>query len=259
MGVKVQYSFFSHQGCVRENNEDALLVHKKLVCDGNNTVIECNSLEGEKFLFAVADGVGGEQYGEIVSKMVLTRLLQNNDHLFSFEDLKTEIIEIEKELTLLSTDTIISNQSSSTIAGLLIVKDTVMAFNVGDSRVYRLNNGFFEKISHDHSIVQTLFDQGMIDEDEMRYHPQKNIITSSISADSNKKSLDIYHQIKKIREFDIFFICSDGIWETLSLDEIEEIWNETNSLDFSQKILNASFEKKARDNISLILILCQRV
>jgi len=142
-----------------------------------------------------------------------------------------------------------------TLAGLIIRGTKAIAFNVGDCRVYRINGNYFEQITKDHSIVQTLFDEGIITEEEMRFHPRRNVITSSVSGDGRSDSIHVFSHKISLRNYDIFFICSDGIWGCFSHDELEMIYQRFQGYDFCEKLLTAALARKASDNISGILLI----
>lgn len=255
----IQYSYFSNTGCHRKKNEDAVLVQNAVISDINMDIIESEIIIGLNFNFVVADGMGGEQHGEYASRVTLEYIKDHADKVFTRFELNDLLISCDMYLKEITSKDPIFNRSGTVIAGIFIRNDNLFIFNIGDCRVYRLNYEYFETISHDHSLVQTYVDQGGLNEDEMRYHQEKNIITSAITSYRSHENLEIFIDEKKLRDGDVFFICSDGIWETLSLDELEEIWEQFGPGGFSEKILQKCLEKDARDNISLILLVCKRV
>jgi protein phosphatase len=140
---------------------------------------------------------------------------------------------------------------SSTMAGVFFTKGELAVFNCGDCRVYRFSRPYLAKLSHDHSIVQSLFDSGAIGEEEMRSHPQKNVIISSVGIDNEQteiffKKIPIGHPLT-------LFLCSDGVWETLSLDRLEEILCQP-AKEAATVLANELFEQKAKDNISFVIL-----
>jgi serine/threonine protein phosphatase PrpC len=102
--------------------------------------------------------------------------------------------------------------------------------------------------------VQTLFEEGIIREDEMRSHPKKNLVTSSVSGDGLSGSMKLFTTKVHLRNNDIFFICSDGIWGCFSHTELEKIYLKFQGFEFCEKILTLAISKKAPDNISAILV-----
>ena len=141
------------------------------------------------------------------------------------------------------------------LAGVVFCLDAALVFNCGDCRVYRHNGKCLEKLSHDHSIVQMLCDQGEIDEDSMRTYPQKNIVTSCVSADLANSSLYLY-QVPLLQEGQKFFMCSDGVWEALSDQEIEECLSVESTYEaactLSKKLLELG--DRCHDNISFVIV-----
>lgn len=136
----------------------------------------------------------------------------------------------------------------ATIAGIVFCSDSILIFNCGDCRVYRKQGEYLEKLSHDHSVVQELFDRGDIDENDMRTHQKKNIITACVS--SRTEDLNIFFRAVPYKmENQRFLLCSDGVWEALTIDEIEKC---TSPQELANILLN--LHKNCKDNISFIMI-----
>ena len=204
-------------------------------------------------LFCVADGVGGYNKGELASKEVLTSFsesLSNN----SVVDIEDAIKHAKNHLDILATNEPSLLNFGTTIAGIYLNDSQITVFNCGDSRVYRLNDPFFEKITDDHSIVETLVKKGLIDESEALVHPQKNVITSGIFGDRTTQFPILFLKNLSLRNEEVFIICSDGVWETVSVDMLENLYKTKGIENFSESILNECLHKKADDNISVIVV-----
>ncbi len=254
MESQIEAYFFSHNGGIRTNNEDGLLVGSVLVSDTSMLHPDCLK-EGEGgYLFCVADGIGGQEKGEVATKIVLTTLKEiatPDLNESSFEDVISQAKDNLEQYVIEHPD---AYNLGCTLAGISIAGKDALTFNIGDCRVYRINGYFFEQVTRDHSIVQTLYDEGRITEDEMRTHPRRNVVTSSVSGDGNPHSVHIYIQILHLRTDEWFFICSDGIWGCFSHDELEVIYKRFQGFEFCEKLLGAAIARKASDNISAILL-----
>ena len=143
----------------------------------------------------------------------------------------------------------------ATIAGAAIDrgKKTVFAFNLGDCRVYRFRGGFLDKLTHDHSRVQELFDRGEISEEEMRTHPHKNVVTAGVTADDPSASA-LFCREFPLQEGDKFFACSDGVWEALPIDEIERSLSGDDPLSACAALQAKLFAAACGDNVSFVFV-----
>lgn len=254
MNGDIEVCFFTNNGGVRGNNEDSLLICDHVVHAVSMDTPEKVTLNPESALFCVADGIGGEQKGEVASRMVLESLSDTRDRITDMSSIKKLLILAKERLDTYATEHPDAFNLGTTIAGICIRDDTVFAFNAGDCRVYRINGSYFEQVTQDHSVVQNLFDEGIITEEEMRHHPRRNVVTSSLSGDGNSGSVHVFMTELHLRENDQFFICCDGIWGCFSHDELEMIYRKFPGPEYCDKILGAALARKATDNISAILI-----
>jgi serine/threonine protein phosphatase PrpC len=141
----------------------------------------------------------------------------------------------------------------TTISGMMIVRGKGTVFNCGDSRVYRQRAKSLERITKDHSLVQGLVDAGMITEEEMRTHPQKNIITSALIGDLEHHLPVLSVRDVEIRNGDRFLLCTDGVWESMSHGEMERCLQAGGEEGVSC-IVHKIFSAGARDNLSLVVV-----
>ena len=215
-------------------------------------------VENEYFkLYVVADGMGGHNAGEVASKMATTEILnyvQNNFKSESNEDLLIEAIGKANECIYEYSKTNKNlNGMGTTVTACLITKDYEQVANVGDSCCFgiSISNKEMKKITKDHSLVQELVDSGSISESEAVNHPKKNIITRALGT-KHRVSVDIF-PIKN-RIYDMYLLCSDGLTNELTRDEILEIIlqeNEYNSV--ANKLVEKAKLNGGRDNITVLL------
>ena len=251
---QMEVFYFTHNGGVRTLNEDSLLISQEVIAECSMESPEIFRTDYSDSIFCVADGIGGEQRGEVASSMVLSGIRDYQDAITDNATLSGTLFLVKKLLDTYALENPEASNLGSTLSGICFRGETGIAFNVGDCRVYRINEGKFEKITKDHSLVQSLYDEGIIREDEMRHHPKKNIVTSSISGDGLPDSIRLFSTTVDLQSDDIFFICSDGIWECFSHDELEMIYQKFQGFTYCEKILTAALARKASDNISAILI-----
>lgn len=239
--------FKTDRGAMRDRNEDAFLVLKK-----------------EK-VFAVADGVGGQNAGDVASRLAVTSVsdyirehplsdnIQSEDRdswlrdyfldCFKFAD--QAIIEYAKETS--------DNSGMATTLVLMYIEgEHLYVVNVGDSRAYMVRNGIIARVTEDHTYVNSLVKSGKITEKEAAVHPQKNIITRALGADVNANP-DLFRNT--IKNGDYILLCTDGLHGELNDAEILDIIEKDDDMDTVCKNLVAEAKLKGgRDNITVVCI-----
>lgn len=251
----MQFTSFgtSHVGHHRKHNEDSYL---------------CNP---EKKLFLVADGIGGQASGEIASKETIRSIEEFVVHSQS-EDITWPTFDNELSLEqnrLLAAVTKanyrireLSDQNPSmegmgtTIVGTIIEGDRLAIVNVGDSRLYRIQDNQIEQITQDHTLVGEQERKGLLTKAEASKHPQKHILTSALGIGAIKDiKIDLY--LIEILEKDLFLICSDGLSDMLDDEEILATikFFKSKSLDkMGLSLVQQANLAGGRDNITLILL-----
>lgn len=248
----MQVCWYTNKGSSREKNEDTLLIRNNLYSNISMEKPACLEFDAIEGLFCIADGVGVDRYGGIAGEMVLSHLSGNIKRITGIPAIIELIHESKKALDDFARKNDSYVSFGTTIAGIVLNHNNGYVFNCGDSRVYKSKNEFLEKISHDHSIPQQLFDIGEIDEDEMRKHPLKNIITSSISGDLKAIYPEIHVRAFKIPEHCRFLLCCDGIWTAMDSSDLEAFFLKNSLEEGIRKIIDFSFSERVQDNISII-------
>jgi serine/threonine protein phosphatase PrpC len=222
-------------GKVRKVNEDS--------CMSNN----------EEAHWAVADGMGGHQAGDLASQMIVNNLspLKQTESLSDFVDsIEDTLLGVNENLYQLaqSRNTVIG----STVVGAVLHQNHMLFYWAGDSRGYLLRNGKLFQLTTDHTLVQELVDKEKITQEQAKSHPDKNIITRAVGSHS---ALVIDYYIAPIEQGDIFLICSDGIEKEVNDDALNIMLNEGKNIEqAADTILNTVLQKGARDNVTFILI-----
>ncbi len=240
--------YYTSKGKVRDNNEDAILIQDKLISEADFEEPIEEECEG-CFLFAVADGMGGHQKGEIASREALETLrrLKPRDN----EELDMAIEKSRDRLEELVKQDSSCYGMGTAIAGLILKEEGyAVVFNVGDCRVYRIRENKIERLTIDHSLVEMLVARGDISREEAKQHPKRNVLTSAIIGDNYKSPLEVYKREVIILENTKFLICSDGLWEELEEEELLRLANSETKSEFFD-ILK---DKPLKDNLSFILL-----
>lgn len=250
----VNACYVSHTGKVRHHNEDSLLLNDLLISGADVEEVKCLQSEEERHIFIVADGMGGHQKGEVASRTVLTAFKDKYGQANNKEDIMEIMRLAREELNRIVEDDEHSYGLGTTIAGILIVEDRALIFSCGDSRIYHLRGDSLERITKDHSCVQELVDAGVIAEDEMRSHPQRNVITSSLTGDGRRGLPEIEMKELPVAKGQKFLLCSDGLWESMRLDAMEECYSNRYQKEIVECLYEKTMKSGARDNLSVIAL-----
>ena len=182
-------------------------------------------------LLVVADGMGGMNAGEVASKLVIEgikkkfsnvpdSILIDETEIISF--IRRAIVESDESIKQYAKEHKEAEGLGSTIVLLWLLNGQAYCGWCGDSRIYRFNpNNELVRLSHDHSYVQSLVDEGKITEDEAFEHPDSNIISKSLGDNGNKADPEI--RVYDIYSRDVFMLCSDGLCGLLQDSELNEI------------------------------------
>lgn len=214
-------------------------------------------------LFVVADGLGGQDSGELASRMTVDTLWQSiraslweTATIEQVTDLAPE--EALRQAVLAANETVYrtrlerKSQMSSTVTVALLVDGTVHIANVGDSRTYVFSAQGLARITKDHSLVQRLVDTGQIKPEEIYTHPRRNLIYQSI-GDRTDVQVDLYRH--EFSSDERLVLCSDGLWEMVHDDGLEEVLlaecDPQRACD--RLVINANLAG-GEDNISVIIV-----
>lgn len=226
----------THAGLRRALNEDRLLDHPG---DG---------------LWAVADGMGGHRSGDVAAARVVEALsaLDASDSGFGrLNDLVRAISEVNAELFAQAAEGPETSPSGATVVALLAHERHFACIWAGDSRAYLLRDGVVAPITRDHSLVQSLIDDGRIDAAERRRHPDAHIITRAVGAAAK---IDLERRFAPIQAGDIFLLCSDGLTACVEDEELAGFIDRTDLDAAAEALLSAALARGAPDNVSFVLI-----
>lgn len=233
--------YLTDVGKVRTHNEDSVTILK--------------NASGE-YLLIVCDGMGGHRKGEVASSMAITSLGARFNKIASIGSkldavnwLNDSISEINKNILEYASANPDSNGMGTTIVCALLTKDYLMFGNIGDSSGFVMKNGKIHKVTKDHTLVNLLVQAGTLSAEEAKYHPKKNVLMKALGA-SEKCELDIFDVD---REVDGILLCSDGLTNLVTFDQIEKVLNDT-ELEIEEKVSKLIRKCNARggtDNISI--------
>lgn len=217
----------------------------------------------QECLVVLCDGMGGHNAGEIASSMTCDDIIEQYSYhgcFFNEEDIKAWMSELIYHAHHLVKDK--SHESlemegmGTTVVLALFLKNRIYISHVGDSRAYLLKKHQFVQLTKDDTLVNVLVDSGTISADEAKYHPQKNILLQAVGVS------DILRISFLSQEMDegMILLCSDGLYNSLSDDQIKEILEKNiNIEDKGKELMDAANTFGGKDNIGFALILNEGV
>ena len=223
-------------GLRRKVNEDSLLVRT------------------ERCLWAVADGMGGHDAGDVASAKVTQALLEL-PVVYGLDDLVESAVgalkNVNRQLIALAGSGDVQRTIGSTVVGVAIANEQYRCFWAGDSRAYRVRDGKIEQLSRDHSLVQSLVDAGMLKPEEAEGHPNANVITRAVGV-SEELMVDVVGG--DARTGDLFLLASDGLTRLVGDSEIlAELVSKAPPAAVS-RLVEMVLARGAPDNVSIIIV-----
>src|SRR4051794_40972134 len=172
-------------------------------------------------LFAVADGMGGAQAGEVASKLAAAALEDTDPGTTSGPEKITQLIrEANRRVYERANADPTTSGMGTTMTVALVEGNEVTIGHVGDSRAYRVRDGELEQLTEDHSLVNELLKTGKLSREEAETHPQRSVITRALGTDPD---VDVDTFSVQAETGDLFLLCSDGLTDMVPEDSILEV------------------------------------
>jgi PPM family protein phosphatase len=173
-------------------------------------------------LFAVADGMGGAQAGEVASRLAAAafREFHEADELAAEERVRAIVQEANRRIYDRARSDAGATGMGTTLTAALVEPDQVALAHVGDSRAYRIRAGRLEQLTEDHSLVADLMRSGRLSAEEAETHPQRSVITRALGTDAE---VDVDTMTVEASAGDVFLLCSDGLTTMVSDEDILEL------------------------------------
>lgn len=240
-----QSQFFSEIG-KRSNNEDNIFPPKLI-----NRILTRNNI------FMVCDGVGGLDKGEIASQLVCDSMSESlHDIEINSDTFNEAITKAEKRIQSYIDLKLESEGMATTLSFIAFNANGVVIAHIGDSRVYHVRNTEILFKTKDHTFVNELVQQNIISQEEASVHPKRNVITKAVMGYSEEthQEADIEF-VSNVAEGDYFFLCSDGVLESVSDEELIALLSDTerSNEDKTEWIKNKCLEN-SKDNYSGYLL-----
>jgi protein phosphatase len=243
------------KGKIRDSNEDSLAAV---------TLNEASNFEVQSVgIYAVADGMGGHDAGEVASKLAMHSAVHKimQDLTEASDGWPENIPNWLRSAVTLANQKVRSRalerdrNMGTTLVMAVVVGHSLHIVNVGDSRAYLISPKTVRQITRDHSFVQALVDTGAITAEEAVGHPRRNILTQSVGS-HDELTIDLFNETLKDDEW--LLLCSDGLWGTMNNEQIGAIVRNAVSVgDAAQALVNAANEAGGQDNIAAVVVRLQ--
>lgn len=245
MPYKILASGLSDVGLVRENNEDIWA-----------------ELPDEKF-YVLADGMGGHQAGEIASQEAVFNFLEiirkitvSSQRKLNLKEtmsaIKQSIEEVNKTIYEMGRSDEQLGGMGTTLCCVHFHPEGVILAHVGDSRIYRFGKGGLKQLTKDHSLMSELVEMGYLSEPEAKEFLYKNILTRAIGTEP---SIQPTVESCQAEPGDLFIMCSDGLSDLLTIQDIENVVKESTTIDdCAQTLVSEAKRKGGYDNITVVLL-----
>ena len=239
-------------GVFRAENQDNLYIDGVFRHDvSDNSVFRYEKRQQDAGLFAVADGMGGESYGELAS-LAAVQSLGNAEA--SAEGMVRYLIEINNNICDLMEEKG-GVRIGSTFAGLHVEGNSAGIVNIGDSRIYLFRSMELVQLSCDHTLAQQMVNMGIIDKAAADKHHGRHKLTQHLGVFPSEFIIEPHTAHFEVRPDDVFLICSDGLTDMLDDTMIKTLLEEPTSIaDRAEALYGAALRNVGKDNITLILL-----
>ena len=235
----------SDMGQVRENNEDKFDFYEPE---------DPGVLAARGSLYAVADGVGGAQAGQVASELVLKHLLTgyyNSSEPDAHSALRSAITAANDRVFGLARAIPERNNMASTLTATVFLENQVLVAQVGDSRAYLVRNGSIRQVTQDHSLVEEQVRAGVMSREDADNSPFRNVITRSVGG-ASAVAPDFYTE--ECRIGDIWILCSDGLSGYVEDGELAEVSQSNSPSESARQFVELANARGGHDNITVMVL-----
>lgn len=230
-GQDISFGSRTDIGYVRDHNEDSLIIIPPL--------------------FAVADGMGGHEAGEIASEITVNTLAELAPSHLDAEGLTAAVEAANYNVMKAPRQGIGRDGMGTTLTAAMLEGERLLIAQVGDSRAYLLHKGHLQQITRDHSLMADLIEAGQITPEEARVHPNRSVITRAIGSDIHMRP-DIYEL--NVDAGDRILLCSDGLSSMISNNAIESIMHrQSDAQHCADELVTAALENGGADNVTVVV------
>jgi serine/threonine protein phosphatase PrpC len=248
--VRLRAAALTHQGVVRPSNEDTIAVAAWITGEPMAAPAVLEHEVAAPLICLVADGMGGHAAGEIASRAVAEHLCRRAAEASDEAALASLLRDADAELFALMREQPACRGMGTTVAGISVAPERVMAFNVGDSRVYRIADDALAQLSTDDTPGPKLADGRTA-------ALTSNLITQSLGGAYQLAGIDPHVLSEPFEDGARYLICSDGLSDLLDRATMEQLLEKDDAAS-AQALFEAAMARGGNDNISLILLRLER-
>ena len=206
-------------------------------------------------LLVIADGMGGHAAGDVASSTAIARLVALDEESAgggdALERLTTALADANQDLR----DRVAAEPSlhgmGTTVTALLNNDGKLALAHIGDSRGYLLRDGQLTQITHDHTFVQSLVDDGRLTEEEARSHPQRNLITRVLTGERDDTP-DL--SVREAKPGDTYLLCSDGLTGVVTEETLTEVLGDGSDVGTrAERLIDLALKGGSSDNITCVV------
>lgn len=231
-GASTSFGSRTDVGCVREQNEDSLIVAPPL--------------------FVVADGMGGHAAGEVASEIAVNVIAQNAPEHPDGDELSAAVVEANRSIIDAAATGEGREGMGTTCTAAMLEGERLVIAQVGDSRAYLLHNGQLMQITHDHSLMAVMIEAGQITPEQARVHPNRSVITRALGNDPTTTP-DIYEV--NVEAGDRLLLCSDGLTGMVFDDDIKTTLKRIKDPQrCASQLVNEAIANGGHDNVTVIVV-----
>ena len=234
MTLALRFAARSHTGLLRTGNEDSVYAGPRLL--------------------AVADGMGGHAAGEVASAVAIAALAPLDEDAPGADllgALQAAALRANEHLADMVDGDPALDGMGTTLTAILSAGNRLGLLHVGDSRCYLLRYGELSQITHDHTLVQTLVDEGRISEEEATTHPQRSMITRALDG---RRTIELDLSVREVRAGDRYLLCSDGLTGPVgSLDTLKVALALADPQAAVDRLVQLALRGGGPDNVTVIV------
>ncbi len=249
-------------GLVRKNNEDSLVLGDLTNGIATFSASDLSHMVAESgsFLFAVADGMGGAEAGEVASRMAVESVSQHIDRQLKERksiDRLSFVNALKESIEYANTAIYEEGQSNdrrrgmgTTFTAAAIYDNAVFLAQVGDSRAYLARNGAITQMTEDQSLIAQMLASGTLTPEKAKDHPQRNVILQALGV---REKVSVVVSFAELRRGDWLLLCTDGLWGKVEASELQEVLEKCQGPeDACQDLIATARVRGGDDNITLI-------
>ena len=260
----IKASVVTNKGLVRLNNEDNYFFDGEVLPELSKNKFSTDKTTFKTCVFAIFDGMGGENAGEVAAQLAVNQLLPY------YEKMKSEKSDVTNTIKLFqkyieetnnyiyekAVEDIETGGMGTTCVSLFIIDKQAICLNLGDSRAYLLRDNTLHQISEDHTEGERLIKIGALSRAEVRKHKSRNILTRHLGVSPEEGKMEAtFSEIFNLKKGDTFLLCSDGLTDMLPDETIKSILSTCFDVtDQTQMLVSKALEKGGKDNITVNII-----